>query len=166
MLRKALKGIAIALGIFLVMQIPAFIIQCFPGTIAWLYEPVKYDSISQREHDRIEEQFGINIPETAKFIQNFHFPSRDPTDIYIFEFDASNKGKNETFDAYFRRIVSIDDKQYGATWVSDKSTIFYKDIEKVGLVYTSVLSTLKADFKEIHYKVTGNNTIEAAFIIG
>lgn len=145
---------------------PKLMSHLLTDVLEWMYQPIRYDSISQREYDQIEEQFGINIPETAKFIQNFHFPFRDPTDIYIFEMDASNKGKKETFDAYFRRILSVDDQQYRFTTVSDEDSIFIRDLEKVGLTYTNRISTVKADFTEIHYKVTDNNTIEVAFIIG
>ena len=113
----------------------------------------------------VETGMGIAVPVSARFVEGYTIPGRDPMHIFILELNLSEKETGETTDQFLRRMLRIEDEDYGATWLTD-ALKYDAQLEALGYTFEWEINYIKDPFVKIYYKETDAGKLQAALVYG
>ena len=154
--------LSVLLVLWLVLQLGLVLLLKFG------FRPVRITKLDETHVQRITACTGVSLPSNAKFVEGWHIPGRDPSDIYIFDLDASQKSEDETEDEYIRNTLHLNKCYYDA---NTGQIIHSAQLTELGYEFSWTIKHLDVDFSQceyayIHYCVIDENTIRIAFEFG
>lgn len=141
-------------------------VQGFTAFVEWLFQPVRIDTVTQRDYELIEEYLGVSIPASASFVEEIVIQARDPSNLYIFDITLTEQDMLESTDAFIRKTLSLDMAHYSITTTVGTGAMYDADLAEFGYVFTHVITYKECDFSEIQYCRVNENTIRVAFCYG
>jgi hypothetical protein len=105
------------------------------------------------------------VPVSARFIEGYTIPGRDPTHIFILELNLSEKEPGETSDQFFRRMLCIKDEDYSVTWLND-TQMRDAQLEELGYTFPWEITYRNDPFIKIYYRETDAGKLQTALILG
>lgn len=153
-------------------QIAAIILAVIVGCY-FLYTaltaPSKFNTLTQHRKAAIESGMKIAVPASARFVEGYTIPGRDPTHIFILELELAEKETGETTDQFLRRKLRVKDGDYSISrsiGLSYTQNMYCAKLEEIGYAFEWVTNYIKDPFKEIYYKETDTGKLQAALVYG
>ena len=130
-----------------------------------LFLPSKFNTLTQHRKAVVESGMRITVPASARVVEGYTIPSRDPTHIYILEMKLSENETEETTDHFLRRMLCIEDEDYGSTWLNDalKHDV---QLEALGYTFQWGINYIKDPFIKIYYKEADAGKLQVALVYG
>lgn len=107
-----------------------------------LFLPSKFNTLTQHRKAVVESGMRITVPASARFVEGYTIPSRDPTHIYILELELSQKEMDETTDHFLRRMLQIKE-DYGTTQLNDTENMYSDQLEDFGYAFEWEINFVK-----------------------
>ena len=123
----------------------------------WLSAPVKVD-YSADAKERIERDIGIEPPPENYFVVGYHFPSRDPASVYIFEFPYENSVEDPS--QYVKELLGLSDTFFGRACPTDKYNVYTTNLANLGFTFTHVFDK-SGYFSQVQYCLNGGTLLIA-----
>ena len=164
-MKKVFKILLRILLILLILYLLLFAGLCL--LLEFGFHPVQITRLGQTDRQRITDCTGISLPSDVKYVDGWHIPGRDPSYLYIFDLDASQKAESETEDAYLRRVLQLSG--YSAAVDSNFSSLqrALPDLDEHFRFMSEYqyVDPSQCHYAYIHYRVAGN-TIRFALQFG
>lgn len=130
-----------------------------------LFLPSKFNTLTQHRKAVVESGMRITVPASARFVEGYTIPSRDPTHIYILELELSQKEMDETTEHFLRRLLQIKE-DYGTTRLNDTENMYSAQLEDFGYAFEWEINNIKDPFIKIYYKETDAGKLQTALVYG